>query len=83
MKTRRSPDRELRDAIAFALLKGVGSIGFRLGVERHGSAAAAFHAHKLVEDKNEALTKASATIAKAREIGVTLLLQGEPGFPAA
>jgi DNA processing protein len=83
VKTRRSPERELREAVAFALLKRIGCLAFREGVERFGSAAAAFRAHTDIEAKQNALSQAATTIARAREIGVAVLLQGEPGYPAS
>lgn len=81
MKTRRSPERELQEAVAFASIQGVGCVSFREGVERHGSAAAAFRAHAHAADKRDALTRAGGVIVRARELGVALLVQGDPGYP--
>ena len=78
----RSPDRELREGIAFALLQGIRPVEFREFVERHGSAAAAFRANQDAPAKHDALGKAHAVIARSRALGITLLLQGEPGYPA-
>lgn len=82
MKTRRSPDQDLRDAIAFALLPGVGSVAFREGVERHGSAAAAFRARDAAK-KGESAKKASDIIAQAAARSIRLVVQGEPDYPEA
>lgn len=78
----RSPDRELREGIAFALLQGISPVVFRECVERNGSAAAAFRANKDGPAKHEALQNADAVIARSSELGIALLLQGEPGFPS-
>jgi DNA processing protein len=78
----RSPDRELREGIAFALLQGITTVAFRESVERNGSAAAAFRSNRDGPAKHEALQKADAVIARSRALGITLLLQGEPGYPA-
>ena len=78
----RSPDQELREGIAFALLEGSRSIAFRERVERYGSAAAAFRANHDAGAKHEASGKADTVIARARALGITLLLQGEPGYPS-
>lgn len=83
MKTRRSPDREFRDGIAFALLEGIGCVAFRASVERHGSAAEAFRAFGDATARHDARSRADATVSKARSLGITLLLQGEPGYPAS
>lgn len=82
MKKRRSPEQELREAIAFALLPGVGCVAFREGVERHGSASAAFRVRE-ASGKSEALAGAGAVIARAAAGAITLLLQGERGYPEA
>lgn len=80
MKTRCFPEQELREAIAFALLPGVGSVAFREGVERHGSASAAFRARDAA-GKSEALSGAGNVIARARAGSIRLLVQGEPAYP--
>jgi DNA processing protein len=83
--TRRStsPDRELLDGIAFALLEGIGCVAFRESVERHGSTAEAFRAFGDATAKHEARTRAEAAVRSARALGITLLLQREPGYPAS
>ena len=83
MKTRPSPDRELREALAFALLPGIGCVAFREGVERHGAAAAAFRNGDAHPDRREALTAADQLLARAAALSVQLLLQGEPSYPDA
>ena len=83
MKTRRSPDRELLDGIAFALLGGLGYVAFREAVERHGSPAAAFRKSVDPLAKREAKTRAEAALSRARSLGITILLQGENGYPAS
>jgi DNA processing protein len=83
VKTRRSPDREFREGIAFALLEGIGCVAFRESVERHGSAAEAFRAFGDAAAKQDARSRADATVSKARSQGITLLLQGESGYPAS
>ncbi|HEX6791273.1 MAG TPA: DNA-processing protein DprA [Candidatus Krumholzibacteria bacterium] len=80
MKTRCFPEQELREAIAFALLPRVGGVAFREGVERHGSASAAFRVTDAA-GKSEALTHAADVIARARTKSITLLVQGEPAYP--
>jgi DNA processing protein len=82
VKKRRSPEQELRDAIAFALLPGVGCVAFREGVERHGSASAAFRARD-ASGKPDALASAGDVVARARARSITLLVQGEPDYPEA
>lgn len=82
MKTRSSPDRELTEAVAFALLPRVGCGAFREGVERFGSAAAAFREHGTSPQRREALAAAKARIAAADAVSSTLLVQGEGGYPA-
>ena len=83
MKTRRSrsPDRELLESIAFALLDGVGCVSFREGVERHGSAARAFRASDDAAGRRDALTRAEVTVTRARTLGIRLLLQREREYP--
>ena len=81
MKTRRSPETDLRDALAFSLLPKVGCGAFRIGVERYGSAASAFRAAENAPERQEALDRAGELIAKAGEASVSILLQGEPGYP--
>ena len=82
MKKRRSPEQELREAIAFGLLRGVGGVAFREGVERHGSASAAFRARE-ASGKDEALARAQDVIARATEKSITLLVQREAEYPEA
>lgn len=73
----------LRDGLAFSMLAKIGASAFRAGVERHGSAAAAFRVQTGGDAKAEALALADATMARATAAGVTVLLQGEPGYPPA
>jgi DNA processing protein len=80
VKTQRSPEHELRDAIAFGLLPGIGCVAFREGVERHGSAAAAFRASD-EPGKGEAIDEARAVIARAKARSIRVLVQGEPEYP--
>jgi DNA processing protein len=83
--TRRSssPDRELQEGVAFALLERIGCVAFRESVERHGSAAEAFRACGDATAKHGARIRAEAAVASAHALGITLLLQGEPGYPAS
>ena len=81
MKTRRSPETDLRDALAFSLLPKIGCSAFRAGVERHGSACAAFRAAENEPERREALGKADDLIARAARASASILLQGEPGYP--
>lgn len=81
MKTRPSPERELREAIAFALLPGIGCAAFREGVERHGSAAAAFRDGDPRPGRREALTAADQLLARAAALSLQILVQGEPSYP--
>jgi DNA processing protein len=83
VKAKSSPERELQDAIAFALLPRIGSRAFREGVECHGSAAAAFRRIAKDTDKTAALAGARAVIDNARAELITLIVQGEPAYPAA
>jgi hypothetical protein len=45
--TQSFPEGELREAIAFALLPGVGCLAYKEGIERHGSASVAFRECRL------------------------------------
>jgi DNA processing protein len=76
-----SPERELHEGIAFALQEGIGCVAFRERVERHGSAAAAFRQGDDAPAKRDALNRAEAAVARARALGITILVQGEPGYP--
>ena len=81
MKTRHSPDRELQEAVAFALLPKVGCAAFRAGIERHGSAASAFRGSGTPEQRAQALRDAEELIARAAAASSAILLQGESGYP--
>lgn len=81
MKTRRSPDRELLEAVAFALLPKVGCRAFREGIERAGSAASAFRGSGTPEHRAQSLRDAEELIARAAAASTAVLLQGEPGYP--
>lgn len=81
MKTRRSPDPDLRDAIAFALLPGVGGVAFRAGVERHGSAAGAFRHCGSAADRATALPAANELVALAARKSIHVLVQGHSEYP--
>jgi DNA processing protein len=81
VKTRSSPERELRDAIAFALMPGIGCVAFREGVERYGSAASAFRHGAELPGTAEALAGADRVMERAAALSVQLLIQGEPAYP--
>jgi len=81
VKTRRSPEDAQREGIAFALLHGIGGAAFRKGIERAGSAAAAFREHGNATLRADALRKADDTLTCCRESGITILLQGEASYP--
>lgn len=81
MPTRSSPDRERREGIAFALLPKVGGVAFRLGLERHGSASAAFRFAESAADREQALRAADEAISRAKAASASILLQGEAGYP--
>jgi len=81
VKTRHSPESDLRDAIAFSLLPRVGCGAFRAGVERYGSAAAAFRAATNEADRLEAHEQAAQLIANSEAASAAILLQGEPDYP--
>lgn len=83
MKTRFYPERELREAIAFALLPGIGCVAFREAVERYGSAAAAFRAAATASGKAEALSEARQVVSRAAALSVQLIVQGERAYPQA
>jgi DNA processing protein len=75
-----SPDREVRFGLALALEHGLtASATFRELVERHGSAAEAFHAS--VKDSGPALSRADDLLRRVHEMGATVMLFGEPRFP--
>jgi DNA processing protein len=78
--TKPSPE-ELRVGLAFALTPGVGGCSLRESVERHGSAAAAFHAETPAVAAPSALREAGALIERAGKAGATILLMGEPDYP--
>jgi DNA processing protein len=82
VKAKSSPERELQEAIAFALLPKVGCGAFREGVERHGSAATAFRRMAKDTDKPEALAGAREVVEKATAKSISLIVQGEPTYPA-
>ena len=83
VKTQPSPERELRDAIAFALLPGTGCVAFREGVERYGSAGSAFRNGAELPEKSEALAAADRLMERAAALSVELLVQGDPAYPIA
>lgn len=73
---------DARDAIAFSLLDRVGCRAFRAGVERHGSAAAALLATADPVQREAARHGADAVLARAEAASVSILVQGEPEYPA-
>lgn len=73
---------DLRDAVAFSRMPGIGGAAFRAGIERHGSAAAAFRECRTGPDRDEAIREAEALIARSAAVGATMVLPGEPGYPA-
>ncbi len=81
MKTWPSRNTEQREGIAFALLPKVGGVAFREGIERHGSAAAAFRSVGSATDRRQALSDADEAIRRAEAASATILLQGEAGYP--
>lgn len=83
MKTRHSPDRDVLEAVAFALLPKVGCRAFREGIERAGSAAVAFRGSGTTEQREQALREAEQLLATATAASATVLLQGEEGYPEA
>jgi DNA processing protein len=74
---------DLRHAIAFSLMPGIGGVAFRTGVERHGSAAAAFRDCREGRERDDALRGADDQLARASAAGAAILVQGEPEYPAA
>lgn len=81
VKTQYSPEPELREAVAFALLPKVGCVAFREGIEREGSAASAFRRRGTPGQRAKALADSDALIARAAAASATILLQGESGYP--
>jgi len=80
-ETRYSPEQELREAIALALLPRVGCTAFREGIERNGSAAAAFRVAGTMERRVSALLEADDLIVAASAASSRFLIQGEPDYP--
>jgi DNA processing protein len=73
----------LRDGLAFSLLPRVGAGAYRAGVERCGSAAEAFRQVAAGPDARNAQRAADELIGRSSAIGATILLLGEPGYPAS
>jgi DNA processing protein len=73
----------LRDGLAFSLLPGTGSVAFRAGVERYGSAAAAFREVASGSGARDAQSAADELVARSRAIGAVILLVGERGYPGS
>lgn len=70
-----------RESVAFSRMPSVGCAAFREGVERHGSADAAFRANRSTQDSAKALRDAVEVITLADGIGATILIQGERAYP--
>ncbi len=81
MKTRRSRDQAIRDAIAFALTKGIGGVAFREGIEKHGTAAEAFYAETKPEERAEPLERADRLLTDADRISASVIVLGDPAYP--
>jgi DNA processing protein len=79
----REDQASLRDGLAFSLLPKIGAGAYRAGVERCGSAAAAFRQVMTGSEVREAQRAADELIARSRSIGAGILLLGEPGYPAS
>ena len=74
-------DRSLREAIAYSLMPRVGGVAFRKGVERHGSASAAFRAGGDAPDRDEALRAAEAMLTQCRGAGAQVLVFRDGAYP--
>ena len=81
--THRDDQATLRDGLALSLLPKVGAGAYRAGVERCGSAAAAFRQVASGPDVREAQRAADALIARSRSVGAAILLLGERGYPGS
>lgn len=81
MTTRPADAKRLRESVAFSLLDRVGCAVFREGVERHGSAALAFHRAGTSSSRNQALRDADEIIARCAERHVSILVLGEERYP--
>jgi len=81
MTTRPADAIKLRESVAFSLLDAVGCVAFREGVERHGSAAVAFHTVGTSSSRNQALRDADEIIARCAERHVSILVLGEERYP--
>lgn len=81
-ETPRFPDHALaREAVALSRIDGVGSVGFRARVERHGSAAEAFAATVPRADREAALRAADAVLHRAARAGLRVCVFGESDYP--
>lgn len=83
MKTRRSRDQALRDAIAFALTRGIGGVAFREGIETHGSAAEAFLAKTKPEERAESWERADRLLEDAARVSAQVIVLGDDAYPQA
>jgi len=81
--TRPSDHGILRDGLAFSLLPRTGPAAFRAGVERCGSAAAAFRELASGSDASVAECAADELIARTRALGAAIVLLGERGYPGS
>ena len=73
---------DLRDAVAFSFVPRLGGAALRIGIERYGSAAAAFRATAGEADRAAARRSADEVMARAASIGAHIMVQGEPTYPA-
>ena len=73
----------LREGIAFSLLPSIGCVAFREGIERFGSAAAAFRFNGTESERQDALRDADALIRRANAVASRILLQGEDDYTPA
>lgn len=82
-KTRRSPEQDLEEAVAFSFLPGIGCVAFREGVERFGSPADAFRGSGTERERDVALRSAEAIVRRARSVSSRILIQGDEEYPPA
>ena len=70
-----------RAALALAFAEGVGCVGYRELVGRHGSAAAAFRDAVAPRAQDDAIAQADAALDAGRRAGARLLVLGDAEYP--
>lgn len=76
-------DKRLPESVAFSLMPSIGCSAFRRGIERHGSAAAAFRHSGGAADRAAALEEANELVSLAARKSIQLLVQGHAEYPEA